>query len=189
MICKPGLKEENETLREQLAEAKAKEMNEEGLDLMSEIEDLERRKASLNRNLAQAKTTIMDAAGFMGKMKSKDDKIDALSREVNKWKTLAGIPDHPGETNSPSASAPEPQRPSTPREAAKSTAPDTSHGSRSFGRGVPPPRPSSTSSRAGNSGHLQKNSNTGSKVVPKGDSRSKFAKSLFGNVKDKKTSK
>ncbi len=177
------LREENQALKDELSEAKAKEMNEEGLNLMEEIGELEKRKASLNRDLAQAKTTIMDAASFMGKMKAKDDKIDALSQEVMKWKTLAGIPDvaeaEAGSTHSQANAL----------AAAAKISKGPSENARSFGRNVTHLKTNKDSNKSPASSQLRQKSTTSTKVLPKGDSRSKFAKSLFGNVKDKKTSK
>ena len=61
--------------------------------------------------------------------------------------------------------------------------------SKSFGRGVTTANANKKSPQMPDSSKLRGKSNSSTKVVPKGDSRSKFAKSLFGNVKDKKTSK
>lgn len=152
------MKEEVRSLREQLKAAQSAGLNEEGAALANDIDELEKRKAALHRDLAQAKSTIMDAASIMAKMKAVQDKNETLTRQIERLKA-----------GGPGASTGGP-----PSE------------SRTFGRGAASTGGDFADGGAG--GRLKlKPAEHSESTSARSDSKSKFAKSLFGSVRGTKS--
>jgi DNA repair exonuclease SbcCD ATPase subunit len=160
------LRQELMMLKDQLKSSKAMSMNLDGIALLDEVEELEKRKAALSRDLAQAKTTILDAASIVGKQKAKDDKIEALSRELKDLREKLGMP--------ASVAA-------LPNQSSRGDA------HRSFGRGVPPPAESRepTTHKLKSNTASEAASDSPSAAAKATDNRNKFARSLFGSVRAK----
>jgi uncharacterized phage infection (PIP) family protein YhgE len=191
-----NLREENTQLKAQLESASVSgHAHAENQEVLQDIDELKARRDALGKEIAQAKATISDAATIMGKNKSLQDKVDALTRENQLLRESDGSSNTAAAAAEPTpaaSQAPNPE-PVKPVAAKKPTfkpvdASITNHrAGRSFGRGVPSP--------AAESRHMsgkvpgKKPQDSAKSLMPKGDNRNKFAKSLFGNVNDKNSKK